>query len=795
MNRNRSSCFRKPALSLIALGIAQSASIAVLPGAAMAAPVNATVEFQQGELPLSEALLSIARRAAIAVSFDPVLVRGRTASPVRGVLTVDQAFGAALTGTDLEFTQTKSGSYVIGRKPKDVSVDSKEGAANKEVPPIVIAAQRLEKGYAADSTGAATRTATPLLELAQAVSTVTKELMNDQQANNAMDALKNVSSVSQSSVSNGPQPTIQIRGFSVDNTASDGLMSGGSMELYTPTIALDKVEVIKGPESIIGGTAAAFGGLINMVSKSPQAYTSRELQYGFDSKGKRQLGADLTGALNESKELRGRVVLSAEKGSDTDLGWQGKNSYYFAPSLAWKDPVNSLLVGAEIQNYYRPFGNFVYSTSTYLAPDSPTAYHAPDDGFNYKFRRYRFDYQRDLGDEWKFGLRGRYQTTKTIGDYWTQNPMTLPSVVGSPLAVVAYDQDLSYTTKTIQADFSKTLTWGGSEHRILVGLDYARSQTDFTLGFKYDSELFSTYPSGGTGILPSVRGLPNYFPVVPTQRTESKESGIFVQDQISLGEKWHFLIAERYMSHRPQGEGSGPDVSEFLPSLGVVYQPVPTISLYGSFSKGINAAFNYKTRLGDSLPPEQAKQIEIGVKQSYFDEKLLLTTALFRVKKNDVAMADLDNSGFYHTAGGQESRGFEAELNGRITPSLNVSLAYTYALSKDDVGLPLLGLAKHTINLWTQYRFRSSTFTGWNIGAGIIARSSLDYMLPAWNVTQRNPGNARLDAVLGYDTKEWSFKLGVRNIADRILFSPGSTIGLAEVEPRRVVTLTGAYRF
>ena len=117
----------------------------------------------------------------------------------------------------------------------------------------------------------------------------------------------------------------------------------------------------------------------------------------------------------------------------------------------------------------------------------------------------------------------------------------------------------------------------------------------------------------------------------------------------------------------------------------------------------------------------------------------------------------------------------------------------------DEADRNMLGLARHTVNLWANYRFAAaSTAPGagaFNLGAGINARSRLDYQLPGINITQRNPGAARIDVVLGYDTRLWSLKLGVRNLADRVLFSTGSTIAAAEVEPRRMVTLTGTYKF
>lgn len=609
MKRTSRSTSRKPVLSLIAFAIAQCspmAAIGIAPGMAMAA-TRPAIEFQQAALPLPEALLAIARKAMVTVSFDPALVDGLTAAPVRGTLTVEQALAAALQGTDLESLPTERGAFAIARKLRgSAPIAAAAGAGGKPMASVVVSGERLRDTYVATHSSGATRSSAALMEVSQSVSSVSKELLNDQQVTNMLEALRNVSGVSQSAVPNGPEPSIQIRGFLVDNVASDGMLSTGAASLYMPTIGIEKLEVIKGPESIIGGTGAAFGGVVNMVTKTPQATTAREIQYGMDSQGRRQIGADLNGAFNEGKELRGRVVMSAEKGGDTDLGWKGGNNFYVAPSLAWKDSKNYLSLAVEAQNFYRPLGNFVYSTSDYLAPDAPTVSHAEDDHFQYRFRKYSMEYLRNLDSGWTVRARARHETSESAGQYWGQNPTAAPAAVGTPLLLLAYAQKNIFTTNTVQTEVGNRFDRGGTEHRVLAGIDFRRTASKGDLGFRYDAELVTMVPSGGTQSLPSVVTLPNYFPVLADASAEAREGGIFLQDQIAIGEKWHAMLAGRYMMYRPAVPDDLPNLSKFLPSLGV-YQPVPGVSLYGSFSKGITTTFQYRTRAGAGLPPPRPR--------------------------------------------------------------------------------------------------------------------------------------------------------------------------------------------
>ncbi|WP_240998035.1 TonB-dependent receptor plug domain-containing protein, partial [Pseudomonas viridiflava] len=81
--------------------------------------------------------------------------------------------------------------------------------------------------------------------------------MDDRQVTSVADALSNVAGATVNKANDGATPlTINIRGFDAENAMTDGMMSSGIYAFNTPTIALDKIEVIKGPEGITGGMAA-----------------------------------------------------------------------------------------------------------------------------------------------------------------------------------------------------------------------------------------------------------------------------------------------------------------------------------------------------------------------------------------------------------------------------------------------------------------------------------------------------------------------------------------------------------
>lgn len=194
-------------------------------------------------------------------------------------------------------------------------------------------------------------------------------------------------------------------------------------------------------------------------------------------------------------------------------------------------------------------------------------------------------------------------------------------------------------------------------------------------------------------------------------------------------------------------------------------------------------------------PPEKAKQSEVGVKASMFNDRLIGTFAVYHIQKVNVAQPEFDNSGFFTLVDGITSKGVEVELNGRVSPALNVSAAYTYQDVTADPGAPILK-APHSLNLWVNYRLMGEAgYTGWNFGLGVNARSREVVTAQTIDFTGYNPGAARVDAVLGYDARQWNARLGVRNLTGRTMYVAGSFIENAVKEQKQAITLTTNMKF
>lgn len=138
----------------------------------------------------------------------------------------------------------------------------------------------------ADTSYIATQTASTLrgkqknLESPQTVNVVSKQYMKDYLPANLDNALTQVSGITQGNTLGGTQDTVMKRGFG-DNR--DGSVTVNGMPIVqgrTMNAAVEQVEVLKGPSSLLYGIMDP-GGVVNVITKKPETTQKTELSvYG-----------------------------------------------------------------------------------------------------------------------------------------------------------------------------------------------------------------------------------------------------------------------------------------------------------------------------------------------------------------------------------------------------------------------------------------------------------------------------------------------------------------------------------
>lgn len=116
------------------------------------------------------------------------------------------------------------------------------------------------------------------------------ELIKDRNITTLQGALKNVPGVSQDA-GDGQRDQFVIRGFSALN---DMYLDGMRDDAYyfRDLSNIDRVEVLKGPSSVLYGRGSS-GGLINRVTKKPEANPVQQLSIMGSTEGQRRTEMDL----------------------------------------------------------------------------------------------------------------------------------------------------------------------------------------------------------------------------------------------------------------------------------------------------------------------------------------------------------------------------------------------------------------------------------------------------------------------------------------------------------------------
>lgn len=778
-----------------------------MPGAAVAARVvddPARIEFAIPAQPLATALIAFGKQANVQVlTSGCAIVRFRTPG-ASGMLTPQAALERLLQGTGLQYSFTQAGTVVVKPREKPgahATPDrSKAPAAAKDLMPVeAIALVGRDVGFMGASNSMAARNDADLIDVPQSVSVVTRDLMDSQQLLTVADAVRNVAGVQYVEGSDG-LPLFQIRGFYTGNGLTDGMPNSiaGSGD-FPPLIGVQRVEVLKGPQSVLGDTTGSnFGGLVNVTIKQPQSQPVQQLSAMIGEQGQVQAGLDLAGPLGHTPGLTYRLVVSGDYGYRSPQGYLNRRSAYLAPALGWQGDTTDLVVGMQRILNRLPIPDHVVLLGDSLSTASPDGLLPgnPRDFANYQTDRLYYLLDQQVGSDWTWRSRGQYVRQRNNQHSWTlYNPMSN----GDTTAVAeAYRYDDTYYS--LQNDLIRSFDTGSLQHTVTLGADYARSRIGHSDDYvhAYDDGVYNLFSSRQLPIVASVIQPQDNQPLGGTPW--SVDSGLFLQDQLGWGEHWEMLLALRRAGYEVSTEDVDgnpwtPRRTKWVPNIGLVYKLTPDIALYGGTSNGFQPV-SYLGENGRPLVPALSRQLEAGAKFNLFDERARLTVSLYRITlDHSYLLVDEQPPNFASFGPGQTNRGVEVEFAGEVAPGLNLSSSYTNALISNHDGSMPTGAPRQRFNLWASYWFQGGALRGWGVAGGVIARGrslgqSLDYA-----TYYTTPGQAEVGANVSYRADRWGVIFGVKNLFARRLIADDFNETFVPLRTRRSYLLSGSYDF
>ncbi|MEM9509710.1 MAG: TonB-dependent receptor plug domain-containing protein, partial [Cyanobacteria bacterium P01_E01_bin.35] len=235
--------------------------------------------------------------------------------------------------------QAPSAEIITGRDDLVLSVTPDGTAADEPDDSINVIAtgQGAEDEYFVPDASTATRTDTPIRDIPQSIQVIPQQVIEDQQAIGLDEVLTNVSGVINGGRSSNAEEEFNIRGFSDTSVLRDGFRQFGSQgQNFAETANLERVEVLKGPASILYGEIEP-GGIINLVTKKPLSEGSlyeATLQLGDDALVSPQI--DFSDALTSDGSLRYRLnALYRHENSFRNFE-QDFERFFVAPVISWQ---------------------------------------------------------------------------------------------------------------------------------------------------------------------------------------------------------------------------------------------------------------------------------------------------------------------------------------------------------------------------------------------------------------------------------------------------------------------------
>lgn len=764
--------------------------------------------------PLDESLNRFARLAGITLSYAPDMVQGRYAPALDGDLGVDEGLARLLAGSGLRAVRTAGGSYGLQwRAPASSGNDTVPEQAQRLRQVVIVGSpdglplnqgrmsEGGEGGYGAFSGRTATRTDTPLLEIPQSLSVVTREEMEARGAASVMDVLRYLPGAN--TQTHGVDPRgydyFNLRGFINAQNTSDYLnglrqVVVGFGMFRTEAYGLERVEVLRGAASASVGQGDP-GGVVNRISKLAGADAANEIEVAAGTFEQRQMAADLSGQLDQEGQVQGRIVALA-RDSDTQFRYGNgraveNDRLYLAPSLKLRLGADTSLI--LLADYLKDRnGSSRWTAVNADGSLSPTL--VGDPGID----RQRVE-QWSLGWQLAHRLDAHWQLQQDFrqaglrSQYSVLNPVSLTGNVLTRAAAL-YDTQLQSTQldTRLQGQFRQ----GASEHTVVLGLDLSRMHQDEQRYRGNAPSLDLTQPVYGLPI-------PMASQLVAQLQEDMQQSGLYAQDQIRQG-ALVWTLGSRYDrvtdTTRNITTAARTDTRTYAWShrAGLSWKLsaalVPYLSVSTSFlpQAGQDAA-------GRPFAPSHGRQVEAGIKFQPQAGRVLYTAALYQISKDHVLSSDPDNANFSVDQSQVRSRGLELEARGALRPGLNLQAAYSYtqAINTAHADPTLVGKApmlvpRQAASLWLDYT-PGAPLPGLGMGAG-VRYAGASYANAANTV--RNAATVLLDAMLRLDQGHWRYALNVSNLTNRhttsCLAEPTLTCFWGE---QRMAVLSARYRW
>ncbi len=620
-----------------------------------------------------------------------------------------------------------------------------------------------------------TKSATSIVETPQSISVISAADIAGLGLQNLNQALRFVAGVTPETrgASAEVYDQFKLRGFDAP-VYLDGLRQFGSATGYAvPQVdvsRLDRVEIIKGPASVLYGQSSP-GGLVAEVSKLPLDRASYGAVSGtYGSYDLYRVDADIGGRAGDG--VLWRIYGSANGADDQQTQGQGKRERQTVSAAVTAGAGSSTsftLLGAYSHDPFN--GNYGVFPTLGTLIDNPagkisTKFYGgePGDFFRREQAALTYIFNHDFGSGWALRSSGRYQYVKSrMGLVYTSGPALDPTAA----APTVYSRS-SYSTReqlnnwTFDNQLTGKLVTGPLTHQLLFGVDRQVAHSAGLSAFGGATPIDVFNPVYGTMPTPQTPfEVPASFGI-NSANVRQRQQGVYAQDQIAVG-GLRVTLSGRQDWARQARDGQVQKDDKFTWRAGALYLLPFGLAPYASYSTSFEPQ---NAELGDGglAQPSLGKQVEVGAKYQPAGTPILVTAAWFRIEQTNVVVSYPDFTA--DQIGKVRSQGIEVEASAPLPYGFNAKLAYSRQRVKKvedvvaaNIGLPLATVGRGGISANLEWAPTEGPASGFAIGGAVrhVDKTYADFYSD--RVARYTPAYTVFDALLRYDLGKLSPRL------------------------------------
>lgn len=551
-----------------------------------------------------------------------------------------------------------------------------------------------------------------LQELPQSATVITRQRIEDQGLDTLGQVMEQSPGVSRRQYGDdgAGYTSFQARGFNITNYVIDGVpTTAAALQGYggvsvMDTAIYDNVAIVRGATGLLSGAGEPSASIM-MQRKRPTAEFQGQVSAGVGSWDRYRGMADISGPLNDSGSVRGRLVAAYDQSRSWKDGYKGKRDVFYGVIEADLGARTVARLGLEhMDNRYDGSSMHAFSVSDtdgnlveWDRSDSATAAWA----YSKQRRTMAFaQLEHEFNDDWSIQM--------AMGRSWLNNEQLYGVAAPEPTPQGRGSMTAGFNEKTPTQDTADITIKGrfqawGQGHDIMLGANYYElSRHDMA---------YARQRIPIAQIKDFDRNLPRpHLKITGPDNQRARQWGAYAATRLRLTDNLALIAGGRVTNWKDHSNTTlRKENGVFTPYAGLVYDWNEQWATYASYTQIFNPQSS-QDRDGNYLDPEKGNNYELGVKYLFPGEAASASLAVFQTRKDNLAVVDgkeLTPSGSqaYTAASNTRSEGIEFEINGELAPGWQMGAGYTHYRFRGADGEKIkTDIPADQVKLFTTYR-------------------------------------------------------------------------------------------